>query len=350
VEGQIIMDWLSAKKEATNLRKTDLIAICTSLLSKQLLIKEGKEKESQTDTKFNPNMKYRLMISHKRLLEAKVRHLSSNLVLPKNVSGKELMDFPVTMFAKQFTFFEWMLFKKVELREVNHWLKGNKDQRDTLAPNLLNLTNFVNRVSQWIATEIVTCANVKRRQSLVKKYINIASHCFAIKNYGGVLEIVLGLKHAAIERMKLTWKIPQKYLLTLKAMAAVVSPENNWEHWRKLVKEERGPYVPYIGLLLSDLTFIKDGGGDNVEVPPQFGFHFGWIKIRRMGDILLTLAMLQSQELEEEILPDLTYQQYFAQELYALSETELWKKSRQLEPATKRVTILTDDTKQFFDK
>jgi len=275
-------------------------------------------------------------------LDARVRQLP--LSVPEKASEKEFMDFPVNIFAKQLTYFEWTLFKKVELREINFWLKGNKDQRDLFAPNLLNLTLFVNRVSQWVATEIVTCANLKRRQSLVKRYINIASRRFNYKNYGGVLEIVMGLKNAAIERMKLTWKIPQKYLSILQAMSEVVSPQNNWELWRKLVKEaedEGATYVPYIGLFLSDLTFIKDGGGDTIEVPPQFGNHYGWIKNSKMARILLAIAMLQSRDMQEEIIPDMSYQQYFARELYALPETELFKKSRQLEPATKRV--LTSD-------
>jgi len=52
---------------------------------------------------------------------------------------------------------------------------------------------------------------------------------------------------------------------------------------------------------------------------------------------LLTIAMLQSRDLEEELIPDMLYQQYFAYELYTLPENELFKKSRMLEPAVKRV-------------
>jgi len=125
-------------------------------------------------------------------------------------------------------------------------------------------------------------------------------------------------------------------------MSAVASPENNWEYWRKLVKESETDgtsYVPYMGLFLSDLTFIKDGGGDSIEVPPEFGHHYGWIKHSKMTGILLAIAMLQSRDMQETIIPDLSYQQYFAHELYTLSETELYKKSRQLEPAAPKVPM-----------
>jgi len=65
--------------------------------------------------------------------------------------------------------------------------------------------------------------------------------------------------------------------------------------------------------------------------------HYGWIKHSKMAGMLLTIAILQSRDLEEEIIPDMLYQQYFAYELYTLPENELFKKSRMLEPAVKRV-------------
>jgi len=311
------------------------MAICKSLMQHRLIKRDGKEKDDRSEI-FNfssfPIQKFRFVLSHKRFLEAKIGQLSP--VSPLRASEKEFMDFPIPIFAKQLTYFEWILFRKVELREINFWLKGDKDQREKYAPNLLNLTNFVNRVSLWVATEIVTCANLKRRQSLVKKYIQIASQCFSCKNYGGVLEIVMGLKHAAIQRMKMTWKIPQKYLATFQTMDAVVSPENNWEHWRNLVKETtKYPYIPYIGLFLSDLTFIKDGGGDRVVgVPSTYGLYYGWAKNSKMAGLLYKIKYLQSQDMEEQIVPDMGYQTYLARELFVLPENEIFQKSRTLEP------------------
>jgi len=115
----------------------------------------------------------------------------------------------------------------------------------------------------------------------------------------------MGLKHAAIQRMKNTWKvrsspptgfvasrlpwlpqIPEKSKEMLETIAAVVSPMDNWYHFRKLLEQEKDlNYIPYIGiaslllpslsspsdhasphsgLFLADLTFIKDGPGNKV--------------------------------------------------------------------------------------
>jgi len=343
------MEWIHVNK---GLRlKPDCLEICSDLLACKLI--SSKQEKSEESPLFDLDEKYRFVIRRKRILEAKVRSLV--LTAPTSPSDKDIMSFPIQTFARQLTCFEFVLFRKVELREIVFWLKGLKEEREVKAANLNTLTNFVNRVPIWVATEIVTCPNLKRRQSLIKRYISIAAECFETKNYGGVLEIVTGLKHAAVQRMHQTWKIPQKYLAIFQNMAAVVSMENNWEHWRKLVKETTSPaYVPYIGLFLSDLTFVKDGGGDTLEIDqtraniidkidpdgediPSHITHIGWAKYKRITGLLAQIEILQSQELEENIVPDLFYQQYFTNEMYILPENEIFKKSRELEPSAKRI-------------
>jgi len=133
--------------------------------------------------------------------------------------------------------------------------------------------------------------------------------------------------------MKLTWKIPQNYITVFKTMYKLISPENNWEYWRKLLKESSDTaHIPYIGLILSDLTFIKDGGGDTLEVPATFGIHYGWVKNRSLTNLLCSILFLQEKHLEKEIIPDLEYQNYIAK-LFALDEPEFFKKSKSLEPS-----------------
>jgi len=295
VEGSAVLEWLSIHKP--QLRKHDCTIICQELISEQLLKRDGKD-----DVKYNPSHKYKFILSQAGFLEAKVRNLV--FTPPSKPLEIDFSDFPVNVFAKQLTYFEWALFQRIELREILYWLKGDKDKREKCAPNLLTLTTFVNRVSHWVITEIITCANLKHRQSLLKKFINIAAHCFEYKNYTGVLEIVLGLHHAAITRMKLTWKIPQNYITLFETMYKVVSPENNWKHWRKLISESSDSgYIPYIGLILADLTFIKDGGGDTVEVPPSYGVHHGWTKSRSLCNKLCNFLFLQEKNLIKRLSP-----------------------------------------------
>lgn len=141
----------------------------------------------------------------------------------------------------------------------------------------------------------------------------------------------MGLKHAAIQRMKNTWKIPAKMKDLFESMAAAVSPVDNWFHFRKLLEQEKDlNYIPYIGLFLADLTFIKDGPGSKLK-----NGQVGWKKYAHMSSLLSRIGAIQTS-LEVKITPDPALQHYFAEELYSLPENEIFAKSRELEPSAPR--------------
>lgn len=61
-----------------------------------------------------------------------------------------------------------------------------------------------------MATEIVQIPNSKMRQRVIQQFIDIAAHCLKMNHLDGVLEIVGGLTHNSVERMKLTWNVCMK--------------------------------------------------------------------------------------------------------------------------------------------
>jgi hypothetical protein len=70
-------------------------------------------------------------------------------MVPKNSdkpSSRSMKDFNPLHFAKQLTYFEFKLFKKISFREVNYWILGKKENREQEAPNLNTVVSFVNKV------------------------------------------------------------------------------------------------------------------------------------------------------------------------------------------------------------
>eukprot|EP01125_Pyxidicula_operculata_P012199 TRINITY_DN399_c0_g5_i1.p1 TRINITY_DN399_c0_g5~~TRINITY_DN399_c0_g5_i1.p1 ORF type:complete len:125 (-),score=39.09 TRINITY_DN399_c0_g5_i1:157-531(-) len=117
-------------------------------------------------------------------------------------------------------------------------------------------------------------------------------------------------------------------------MAAVVSPQDNWLHFRKLIRETTETFVPYIGLYLSDLTFIKDGGGDKLD-----NGHIGWQKNQKIASLIHRLQIMQIREMKGLGLPDEELQLFFATSLHTLPEKELFRLSREIEPPKKKKII-----------
>jgi len=114
-------------------------------------------------------------------------------------------------------------------------------------------------------------------------------------------------------------------------MSEIFSPLDNWSHFRKLIKQSPQPFVPYIGLFLSDLTFIKDGGGTSL-----LNGHLGWHKMQKIGGILQKIQILQIHNNFADIAPDLTILKFIASEFFTLEENELLRRSKVLEPAMRK--------------
>lgn len=115
-----------------------------------------------------------------RCLSALVLLRSSVALLRLAPATRSIMDFQPLAFAGQMMFLESILFKRVELREVNFWLKGDPSRRPEKAAHLLELTLFVNRMSNWVATEIVMTPNLKKRQQVLLRLIAVAQHCYTM--------------------------------------------------------------------------------------------------------------------------------------------------------------------------
>jgi son of sevenless-like protein len=146
------------------------------------------------------------------------------------------------------------------------------------------------------------------------------------KNYNGLLELVGGLNNPSVMRLNQTWKtLNKKYIDLLEKLKLIVSPEHNWKNYRPLMQNEAPPLVPYIGLFLSDLTFINDGN------PTKVDGLINWKKMRKLSAILGQIQRAQQSQYSN-IQPDPDSQQFLRQELFILDDKELFNRSRVLEP------------------
>jgi len=89
------------------------------------------------------------------------------------VSSMSLLDFHPLELAKQLALREWSYFQRTEIDEYIHlrWIKSNKNKS---APNILQLIRRFNELSYWVASEIVSTANKKKRIAVLTRFLQIA--------------------------------------------------------------------------------------------------------------------------------------------------------------------------------
>lgn len=67
------------------------------------------------------------------------------------------------------------ILRSIGLNEFSNLAWTHKTEKRKLAPNVLRMIDFSNSVILWVATEIVTTPNLKKRIAVLRHLISVAS-------------------------------------------------------------------------------------------------------------------------------------------------------------------------------
>ncbi|KAK9701806.1 RasGEF domain [Popillia japonica] len=176
---------------------------------------------------------------------------------PKNPSTYNLLDFKSEQIAEQMTFLDAELFMKIEIPEVLIWAQEQNEER---SPNLTRFTEHFNKMSYWARTKILL-ADAKDRERYFLKFIKIMKHLRKINNFNSYLALLSALDSAPIRRLE--W---QKHVQEgLKEYCALIDSSSSFRAYRQALAETNPPCIPYIGLVLQDLTFVHIGNNNLLQ-------------------------------------------------------------------------------------
>lgn len=286
---------------------------------KQMLEEEAEEKKRREE---GEGVKEK-----KQPMKEKTVYINS---IPHMVSTPcTLLDCAPIDVAMVLTEIESELFRKIKPQECleQRWTKPNKYRT---SPNVLSMISRFNHVSSWVATLIVNEQNLKDRARTLNHFLLIAKELIGLQNFNGVMEMLAGLTCMSIFRLKQTWTLlPVESVEIWNSITALTSTNDNFAMMRNTLKKAVGPVVPYLGLFLTDITFIQDGNPDCI--PGTGNQYINFHKLRTVGTVILSLQMFQqviynctnntSQLIKE-----------FVHYTEPLDEKELYRLSLEIEP------------------
>lgn len=256
-------------------------------------------------------------------------------IAPLNVNslhGLSLTDLDPLECARQITLHEYSLFKVILPKECLNqaWVKKEKE---TLAPNVLKMIHWSNDVSGWVISEVLSRDQPKQRADIIKLFLKIAKHCKDLNNFNAVFEILAGLQSSPVDRLRKTWeKIDKVYKQMHKELQLVNSRDKNFSVLRDLLKQSLPPCIPYLGMFLTDLTFIDTGNLDRI---PKTDAHkeelVNFVKLRKTALVIKQIQLFQNTGYSlAQVLPIQDYFHTF--KATNITESEAFKKSLLLEP------------------
>ncbi|KAI0539219.1 ras guanine nucleotide exchange factor domain-containing protein [Xylaria digitata] len=173
-------------------------------------------------------------------------------------SSPSILDFDAIELARQITLKQMAIFCAIKPEELlgSQWMKNSGVD----SPNVKAMSGYSNDLSNLVADTILQYPEVKKRAAVIKQWIKIASQCLELNNYDGLMAIICSLNSSVISRLRKTWDIinPKRREL-FRTLNTIVEPANNNRALRTRLQGHVPPCLPFLGMFLTDLTFVDIG-------------------------------------------------------------------------------------------
>ncbi|KAL6070206.1 Ral guanine nucleotide dissociation stimulator [Balamuthia mandrillaris] len=229
-------------------------------------------------------------------------------------------------FARQLTILEFQCFVKIQPKECMGLAWSKKDKQEK-APNVLFFIESFNRISKWVVSQILAEEALKQRAKVLEHFIQILLHCKELQNYNAMMEINAGLHSSSVGRLKQTWKLlPTKLRVSYEESFSDMM-QSNYKKLRDMLLSSPPPCIPYIGVFLTDLTFIEDGNKDMLTSHPHL---INFEKRQMQSRVIEQIKLYQKKAYALQPVDRL---QTFIRTLSSeLSDEAAYQRSLQLEP------------------
>jgi len=245
----------------------------------------------------------------------------------------DLLDMDPTEVARQLCLYEQHLFKRIHPKELLHqaW---NKPDRLESAPSICAMIDHFNRVGTWVISEIVTQQNINNRVNIVKRLLKVAIKCREQNNFNCCQEIIAGFGSAAVHRLHKTWariqKNEPKLIAQFNDIREIMSNSKSFHKYRNELNNVNPPCLPYLGVFLTDLTFIEDGNRDYLITTDGRTDIINFEKMRKVATVIEKIRIYQPVPYNFEKVP--VIYDFIQHNLPHIEDTNAFELSRQIEP------------------
>ncbi|XP_060126327.1 rap guanine nucleotide exchange factor 1 isoform X8 [Zootoca vivipara] len=242
-----------------------------------------------------------------------------------------LHDFHSHEIAEQLTLLDAELFYKIEIPEVLLWAK---EQNEEKSPNLTQFTEHFNNMSYWVRSIIMQQEKAQDRERLLLKFIKIMKHLRKLNNFNSYLAILSALDSAPIRRLE--WQ--KQTSEGLAEYCTLIDSSSSFRAYRAALSEVEPPCIPYLGLILQDLTFVHLGNPDYIDGKVNFS--------KRWQQFNILDSMRCFQQVHYDIKRNDDIISFFNDFSDHLAEEALWELSLKIKPRniTRRKTDREEKT------
>jgi son of sevenless-like protein len=267
-------------------------------------------------------------------------------ILPRSLKKVKFLDLDPLEVARQLTIIESKAYNKLEPVEFLRKAWSDKDSSN-VAINVKAMFLMANQISGWVGRSILSEDQMKKRAKLITRFIEIADvsflfllisvfkgvfleqKCRVLNNFNTLMAILSGLNASHVHRLKRTWEIVSaKSHQIFESLNVLMDTSKNRINYRETLHSINPPCVPFLGLYLTDLTFIEDGNRDFLQNPEGM---INFAKRMKTSEVIREVQQYQNVPYLFTSVPEL---QDFLKESFieTVNESDLYNMSLNLEP------------------
>ena len=177
-----------------------------------------------------------------------------------------ILDFDPLELARQFTIKESQIFCSILPEELlaTEWMKKS----GSMAVNVRAMSRLSTDLTNLVTDYILQLEDPKKRAIVIKQWIKIAKRFLELANYDSLFAVICSLESSTILRLKRTWEmVSSKTKATLEHLKSVVDISKNYVVLRQRLQNHVPPCLPFVGIYLTDLTFVDIGNQTTRQLP-----------------------------------------------------------------------------------
>ncbi|CCG84890.1 protein of unknown function [Taphrina deformans PYCC 5710] len=223
-------------------------------------------------------------------------------IVPRNLKKIRLLDLDALEVARQLTIMESHLYNKIKPTECLDKSWSKPDAADG-AENIKAMILHSNQITAWVAEAILYQTDLKKRVNLIKHFVFIAEKCRVLNNFSTLTAIISGLNSAPIHRLRRTWDLLNaRVAMSAEDLNRLMNSSKNFSQYREALHSTMPACVPFLGVYLTDLTFIEDGN-PNMSVKARHLINFS--KRQKTADVIRDIQQYQAVPYSLQAVPEI---------------------------------------------
>ncbi|KAL7853304.1 hypothetical protein AOLI_G00201480 [Acnodon oligacanthus] len=175
-------------------------------------------------------------------------------------------------------------------------------------------------MSYWVRSIIIQQEKAQDREKLLLKFIKIMKHLRKLNNFNSYLAILSALDSAPIRRLE--WQ--KQTSEGLEEYCTLIDSSSSFRAYRAALADVEPPCIPYLGLILQDLTFVHLGNPDLIDGKVNFS--------KRWQQFNILDSMRRFQQVHYELKRNEDIISFFNDFSDHLAEEALWELSLKIKP------------------